>query len=196
VQQFNASLTSAFNVGWVQKAKNSFILLHSFSGFLAFLFSNSTIASPSLLYKFPHSSVIFMASAKANMKTTTCLLTKDELKDLCERYDLFPEYGSELPSPTQTAIDAPPRKITLYTNFCTSSHLRIQIRHFLADLLCHYGVHLSQVAPLGLPKVFHYEFCVRALKSAPEIPMFCPFYKLFKAGIDLLLARETNFPTT
>jgi hypothetical protein len=57
-----------------------------------------------------------MASVNSNMKTTTCLLTEDELKDLCRRYDLFPEYEVLLPTPDQTALDAPPGKINLYTH--------------------------------------------------------------------------------
>jgi hypothetical protein len=47
------------------------------------------------------------------------------------------------------------------------------------------------VVPLGLKKAFHFEFCVRALESTPELPMFCAFYKLTKAG-DWLTFRKRN----
>jgi hypothetical protein len=82
----------------------------------------------------------------------------------------------------------------MYTHFFTQSHLRIPIRHFLADLLHHYGVRLAQVVPLELLTVFHFEFCVRALRSTPEIPMFCAFYKLTKAGDWFTFSKRDGLP--
>jgi hypothetical protein len=88
-----------------------------------------------------------MASAKSNMSTITCLLTEAELGDLCEKYDLAPEYGVQLPRPDQTAMNAPPGKITLYTHFFATNHFRIPVGRFLVSLLRHYKLHITHDSP-------------------------------------------------
>jgi hypothetical protein len=118
----------------------------------------------------------------------------DELKTLSEEYDILPEYGAELPLPGKTALDAPRGKITMYSHFFTTSHLRIPVSRFLISILRHYKIHITQINPISLQKVFHYEFSVRALKEAPKVPQFCAFYKLTKAGDWWSFSKRDSLP--
>jgi hypothetical protein len=153
------------------------------------------IASCLSFYKFPHSSLLFMAtSSKSNMKSVTSDMTPDELKALSEKFDLLPEYGAELPLPGKTALDPPRGKITLYSHFFTTSHLRIPVSKFLITILKHYRIHITQISLISLLKVFHYEFCVRALKEEPEVLQFRAFYKLTKSGDWWTFSKRDSLP--
>jgi hypothetical protein len=83
------------------------------------------------------------SSAKSNMNSVTSIMTEDELKALSEKYDLLPEYGAELPLPGRTALDPPRGKITMYSHFFITSHLRIPVSKFLISILRHYKIHIT-----------------------------------------------------
>jgi hypothetical protein len=134
------------------------------------------------------------SSTKANMSTVTSILTEDDLKNLSEMYDLLPEYEAELPAPGKTAMDAPPGKIAMYSHVFTTRHLRIPVSKFLISILRHYKLHITQVVPVSLHKVFHYEYCVRALKGIPQVPQFCAFYKLTKAEDWFTFSKRDSLP--
>jgi hypothetical protein len=164
--------------------------LHQTSPIFSFFFA---IDSSISFYKFPHSPLIFMAT-KANMNSVTSDLTEDQLKALCEKYDLLPEYGAELPLPGKTALEPPRGKITLYSHFFTTSHLRIPVSKFLIALLKYYRIHITQISPISLQKVFHYEFCVRSLREEPDVIQFRAFYKLTKSGDWWSFSKRDGLP--
>ncbi|KAI3793809.1 hypothetical protein L1987_36431 [Smallanthus sonchifolius] len=89
--------------------------------------------------------------------------------------DLEPEY----PSSGGTAAKPPPGKITLYADFFSEANFRVPITSFVIDLLQFYKIHLSQVHPLGMYRIRHFEFCCIALKQDPSVAIFHHFYKLY-----------------
>ncbi|KAI3694626.1 hypothetical protein L1987_77594 [Smallanthus sonchifolius] len=89
--------------------------------------------------------------------------------------DLEPEY----PSRGGTTAKPPPGKITLYADFFSEANLRVPVTSFVIDLLQFYKIHLSQVHPLGMCRIRHFEFCCIALKQDPSVTIFHHFYKLY-----------------
>ncbi|KAI3712548.1 hypothetical protein L1987_71106 [Smallanthus sonchifolius] len=88
---------------------------------------------------------------------------------------LEPEY----PSSGGTAAKPPPGKITLYADFFSEANFRVPVTSFVIDLLQLYKIHLSQVHPLGMCRIRHFEFCCIALKQDPSVTIFHHFYKLY-----------------
>jgi hypothetical protein len=68
------------------------------------------------------------------------------------------------------------------------------VSKFLISILRHYKIHITQINPISLQKVFRYEYCVRALKDTPKVPQFCAFYKLMKAGDWWLFSKRDSLP--
>ncbi|MFS7928369.1 hypothetical protein Hanom_Chr04g00319961 [Helianthus anomalus] len=55
--------------------------------------------------------------------------------------------------------------MTLYAAFFREGNFRFPMSKFLGSVLKSYGIHISQVNALGLPRVFHFMFICRAQKS-------------------------------
>ncbi|KAM0049665.1 hypothetical protein Hdeb2414_s0008g00288551 [Helianthus debilis subsp. tardiflorus] len=73
-------------------------------------------------------------------------------------------------------MDAPPGYMTLYAAFFREEDFRLPMPKFIGDVLTGYGIHISQVNALGLPRVTHFEFICRAQKIEPTFEMFNVFY--------------------
>ncbi|KAD2132548.1 hypothetical protein E3N88_41794 [Mikania micrantha] len=85
-----------------------------------------------------------------------------------------------LPSPGQTALNAPPGKVCLYADFFRFSHFRLPVSKFCLQMLGRYGVHISQMSPLGLIRLYHYEFVLRSIQEDVTPLLFRVFFKLVK----------------
>ena len=88
--------------------------------------------------------------------------------------DVDPEY----PAGGKTALDAPDGKITLYADYFSECNFRVPITHFVIKLLQFYGVHISQVHPMGLCRVRHFEFSCISQQREPEVLVFNQFYRM------------------
>ncbi|MFS7984202.1 hypothetical protein Hanom_Chr11g00983731 [Helianthus anomalus] len=64
---------------------------------------------------------------------------------------LYPSHG-------QTAADAPRGYITLYSDFFGEGNFRLSATHFLGAILHHYAFHISQLSPMGMVRIKHFEF--------------------------------------
>ncbi|KAF5760364.1 hypothetical protein HanXRQr2_Chr16g0752661 [Helianthus annuus] len=56
------------------------------------------------------------------------------------------------------------------------------MKKFLGDVLTKYGLHISQINALGLPRVTHFEFICQAQKLVPTVEMFNIFYYVTYIG--------------
>ncbi|MFS8006216.1 hypothetical protein Hanom_Chr14g01246631 [Helianthus anomalus] len=86
-----------------------------------------------------------------------------------------------LPGPDESA-ECTPNRIVIYTLSFTSCGVRYPLPPFKVDLLWHFGVHFSQLHPLGFMRVVHFELSCVAVSGEPPVPLFCMFYKLISDG--------------
>ncbi|KAJ0770443.1 hypothetical protein HanPI659440_Chr07g0257481 [Helianthus annuus] len=78
--------------------------------------------------------------------------------------------------PKSTALDAPPGYVTLYADFFREGNFRLPMTKFTGEVLTNYGLHISQINALGLPRLTHFEFICRANRVEPTFEKFNVFY--------------------
>ncbi|KAJ0888776.1 hypothetical protein HanRHA438_Chr09g0405791 [Helianthus annuus] len=93
-----------------------------------------------------------------------------------------PEWGAQYPPAGSTALDAPPGYITLYVAFFREGSFRLPITKFTAAVLRGYGLHISQINAIGLPRITHFEYVCRAYRIEPTFEMFNVFYSVTYAN--------------
>ncbi|KAF5758814.1 hypothetical protein HanRHA438_Chr16g0746171 [Helianthus annuus] len=77
-------------------------------------------------------------------------------------YQLLPQWDSRYPSQGLTAVDAPAGYITLFVDFFSEGNFWQPATHFLGNILQYYGFHISQMSPMGMVHVRHFEFVCRS----------------------------------
>ncbi|KAJ0798000.1 hypothetical protein HanPI659440_Chr04g0180091 [Helianthus annuus] len=115
---------------------------------------------------------------------------EDEFQNLVRGHNFRPEWGARYPPSGSTALDAPPGFITLYAAFFREGNFRLPITKFVADVLRGYGLHISQINAIGLPRITHFEFVCRSYRVEPTFPMFNTFYSVsYSSGFYSFQAR-------
>ncbi|MFS7898086.1 hypothetical protein Hanom_Chr07g00607251 [Helianthus anomalus] len=86
--------------------------------------------------------------------------------------------------------------MTLYSAFFREGNFRLVITKFLGVVLTRYGLHISQIIPVSMPRITHFEFICRAQRLIPTVDMFNVFYYVFStAGFYSFNSRTANvFP--
>ncbi|KAL8260687.1 hypothetical protein R6Q59_028640 [Mikania micrantha] len=103
-----------------------------------------------------------------------------DFEGFLQEFRILPEWHPELPSLGSTSLDVPSGKICLYADFFRFSHFRLPISKFCLHMLERYGLHISQMSPLGLIRLYHYEFVLRSVRAAVVPLYFQIFFKLVK----------------
>ncbi|KAF5783523.1 hypothetical protein HanRHA438_Chr11g0521321 [Helianthus annuus] len=116
---------------------------------------------------------------------------EEEFQNLVRDMGFLPEWGAQFPNPNSTALDAPPGYITLYAAFFREGNFRLPMMKFTAAILTNYGLHISQINALGLPRVTHFEFICRACRIEPTFEMF-NWVLLSKHGTKKLTEKATS----
>ncbi|MFS7985600.1 hypothetical protein Hanom_Chr11g01000331 [Helianthus anomalus] len=98
--------------------------------------------------------------------------------NLVQEYDIRAEWNPILPSKTDTTFPLKEGKITLFSDFFKFYNFRLPITKFCKSVLDHYPIHISQLHPLGLVKLRHFEFACVALSHIPELTVFRAFFIL------------------
>src|ERR1044071_2285301 len=104
------------------------------------------------------------------------------LQSFLSEWRILPEWNPVCPGPTDVAFPLKPGKITLYAEFFKFCHFQLPVTQFMVELLSYYKVNISQLHPLGLIKVKHFEFCARGLGMSPQLDVFRVFYILVYKG--------------
>uniref|UniRef100_A0A251SD94 Putative transposase (Putative), gypsy type n=1 Tax=Helianthus annuus TaxID=4232 RepID=A0A251SD94_HELAN len=113
-----------------------------------------------------------------------------EFQNLVRGMNFRPEWGAQYPPPGSTALDAPPGYITLYAAFFREGSFRLPITKFTAAVLRGYGLHVSQINAIGLPRITHFEYVCRAYRLEPTFEMFNVFYSVtYTSGFYSFQAR-------
>ncbi|KAM0047657.1 hypothetical protein Hdeb2414_s0008g00265791 [Helianthus debilis subsp. tardiflorus] len=105
---------------------------------------------------------------------------EEEFHNLVKGMNFRPEWGARYPPSGSTALDAPPGFITLY---------------FTAAVLRGYGLHISQINAIGLPRITHFEFVCMSYRVEPTFEMFNVFYSVsYTSGFYSFQARTGVVP--
>ncbi|KAM0026802.1 hypothetical protein Hdeb2414_s0020g00562341 [Helianthus debilis subsp. tardiflorus] len=119
------------------------------------------------------------------------VLTAKDLKSFVETYKIPEQFSPSLPGLNEP-VECTPDRIPIYTLAFSSCGVRYPLSPFKVALLRHFGVHFSQVRPLGFMRVVHFELSCAAISGEPSIPLFCMFYKLFSDGDWFTFAKWQN----
>ena len=98
--------------------------------------------------------------------------------NLLRDYIIRAEWNPVLPSKRDTTFPLKQGKITLFSDFFKFCNFRLSITKFCKFVLDEYQIHISQMHPLGLVKLRHFEFAYIALGHIPEIMVFRAFFVL------------------
>ncbi|MFS7905864.1 hypothetical protein Hanom_Chr01g00052651 [Helianthus anomalus] len=90
------------------------------------------------------------------------------------------EWDAQFPTPNSTALDAPPGYIAMYVAYFWEGHFRLPMTKFTAEFLTNYGLHISQINALGLPRLTHLE--CKANRIEPTFAMVNVFYFVSYTG--------------
>ncbi|MFS7951123.1 hypothetical protein Hanom_Chr07g00591241 [Helianthus anomalus] len=101
---------------------------------------------------------------------------EEEFQNLVRDIGFCSEWGAQFPTPNSTALDAPPGYIALYAAYLREGNFRLPMTKFAAEVLTNYGLHISQINALGLPRLTHFEFICKANRIEPTFEMFNFFY--------------------
>ncbi|KAL9997516.1 hypothetical protein Hdeb2414_s0006g00220411 [Helianthus debilis subsp. tardiflorus] len=108
------------------------------------------------------------------------LMVKD-LEAFVDAYKIPKHFSPILPGPDEST-ECTPDRIVIYTLSFSSCGVCYPLVAFKVDLLGYFGVHFSQLHPLGFMRVVHFELSCVAVSGKPSIPLFCMFYKLISDG--------------
>ncbi|KAF5821031.1 hypothetical protein HanXRQr2_Chr01g0009021 [Helianthus annuus] len=101
---------------------------------------------------------------------------EEEFQNLVRGMNFRSEWGAQYPPPGSTALDAPPGCLT-------------------AAVLRGYGLHISQINAIGLPRITHFEFVCRSYRVDPTFEMFNVFYSVsYTSGFYSFQARAGVSP--
>ncbi|KAF5800095.1 hypothetical protein HanXRQr2_Chr07g0312071 [Helianthus annuus] len=103
---------------------------------------------------------------------------EEEFMNLVKGMGFRLEWGAQYPPVGSTALDAPPGHIALYAAFFREGSFRLPITKFTAAVLRGYGLHISQLNAIGLPRITHFEYVCRAYRIEPTFQMFNVFYSV------------------
>ncbi|KAJ0500705.1 hypothetical protein HanRHA438_Chr11g0491891 [Helianthus annuus] len=84
---------------------------------------------------------------------------------------IYPEEG-------QTAAQAPAGHITLCWDYFTEGNFQLPVTRFVLDILDYYKFHISQLNPMGMVRIRHFEFLCRSMHIEPTVVRFRVFYEL------------------
>ncbi|GJT75340.1 hypothetical protein Tco_1042065 [Tanacetum coccineum] len=119
---------------------------------------------------------------KFDMHVYTSELTSSELKSVIEEYSIPMNLHPRLPPLGMTIDRLPSWHIGLYIKQLEQGGLRVPFSSFFLAVVKHFGVHVSQLVPMGVNRVTIFEIRCMILDVRPTVSLFRVFYKLCKQG--------------
>ncbi|MFS7905762.1 hypothetical protein Hanom_Chr01g00051481 [Helianthus anomalus] len=87
-------------------------------------------------------------------------------------------WGARYPDEGQTVADAPAGYINLIWDFFYAGNFRLPATKFFLEILEYYKFHISQMHPIGMVRVRHFEFVCRTMHIEPTVPRFRVFHQI------------------
>ncbi|KAJ0715444.1 hypothetical protein HanPI659440_Chr13g0501211 [Helianthus annuus] len=85
----------------------------------------------------------------------------------------FPKsWGVIYPEEGQTAAQATAGYITLFWDYFTDGNFHLPVTRFVLDILGYYKFHISQLNPMGMVRIRHFEFLCRSMHIEPTVDRF------------------------
>ncbi|KAJ0592222.1 hypothetical protein HanHA300_Chr03g0082401 [Helianthus annuus] len=128
---------------------------------------------------------------KAHDPGLSYICSQEDLESFAETYKIPERFSPTLSGPDEPAVCTRDR-IVLYTLAFSSCGVRYPLSPFKIALLRHFGVHFSQLHPLGFMRVLHFELSCVAVSVEPSVPLFCMFYKLISDGDLFTFAKRKD----
>ncbi|MFS8003887.1 hypothetical protein Hanom_Chr13g01219131 [Helianthus anomalus] len=88
------------------------------------------------------------------------------------------QLGARYREEGQTAEDAPAGYATLFWDFFCVGTFRLHVTKFFLEFLEYYKIHISQLHPIGMVRVRHFEFVCRTMHIEPTVPRFRVFHQM------------------
>ncbi|MFS8018900.1 hypothetical protein Hanom_Chr15g01397541 [Helianthus anomalus] len=90
----------------------------------------------------------------------------------------FPDsWGVRYREEGQTMADAPAGYITLFWDYFVEGNFRLPTTRFVLDVLDLYKFHISELYPIGMVRIRHFEFLCESLHIEPTVNRFRVFYQ-------------------
>ncbi|GJS12860.1 hypothetical protein Tco_0407332 [Tanacetum coccineum] len=124
----------------------------------------------------------FVVLPKFDMHIHTSILTAGELKDVVSEYCIPVDMHPRFPPPSLTMNKLPLRYIRIYIEQLEQGGLQVPFSTFFLAVIKHFGVHVSQLVPMGVKRVILFEIRCRSLGINAIVSLFRVFYKLCKQG--------------
>ncbi|KAJ0700108.1 hypothetical protein HanOQP8_Chr10g0363811 [Helianthus annuus] len=115
---------------------------------------------------------------KSNMSGYFNILNQNGLGWFVNQYSIPSSVNPVLPEKDTAIYPFVPGKIGVYTRMFDYCNYRIPLTKFLIRVLMFHEVHLSQMNPFGLAKVYQFELACRGLESDPDLDVFRAFLQI------------------
>ncbi|KAM0024744.1 hypothetical protein Hdeb2414_s0022g00619251 [Helianthus debilis subsp. tardiflorus] len=97
---------------------------------------------------------------------------------LVRNFRFSDNWGACYPEEGQTAADAPAGYVTLFWDFFSAGNFRLPVTKFFLEFLEYYKIHISQLHPIGMVRVRHFEFVCRTMNLEPTVARFRVFHQM------------------
>ncbi|KAJ0583857.1 hypothetical protein HanHA89_Chr05g0181511 [Helianthus annuus] len=96
-----------------------------------------------------------------------------ETFDIMVRNFKFPDsWDARYPDEGQMAADAPAGYITPFWDYFAAGNFRLPVTRFFLEILSYYKFHISQMHPIGMVRIRHFEFLCRSMHIEPTVNRF------------------------
>ncbi|GKA35218.1 hypothetical protein Tco_0721709 [Tanacetum coccineum] len=113
-----------------------------------------------------------MVMPKFDMHTYTSIFTTKDLKEAIMKYCIPTDLHPRLPPPGLTMDKLSPKYTRIYVEQLEQRCLRILFSTFFLVVIRHFGMHISQLVPIGMNRVILFEISYRSLDINPPSPYF------------------------
>ncbi|KAF5812739.1 hypothetical protein HanRHA438_Chr03g0101291 [Helianthus annuus] len=103
--------------------------------------------------------------------------SKEVFDGLVKNFKFPDSWGVRYPDDGQTAADAPATYITLFWDYFADGNFCLPVTRFLLDVLEYYKFHISQLHPIGMVQIRHFEFLCRSMHIDLTVNRFQVFYQ-------------------
>nr|GEV08527.1 hypothetical protein [Tanacetum cinerariifolium] len=134
--------------------------------------------------------LFFSMDSKFLIASQTCTLTKEQLTQFVQDFDIPHDAKIILPKRSQIIFDAPLGYVGLYTHHFLLSNLRLPISSVICKVLNYFKVHISRFNPFGMVKLTTFVVMCRAYGSEPTMKLLRSFLNLGCAGNWLTLSNR------
>jgi hypothetical protein len=103
--------------------------------------------------------------------------TQGSIDALCRKYGVPEQYSAVLPAGHQRACSPPGSAVSVYAH-ALEAGMRVPLHGFFCEVLAHFGVAPSQIAPNGWRAMAGFVVLSHSAGVAPSLPVFRHFFSL------------------